>query len=64
MGVQINPLQRIEEISRYNQAVSEYRSDGYMNMLTKVGTMKDNSTAWEYSAYAISSHAKLSSLYI
>lgn len=64
MGVQINPLQRIEEISRYNQAVSEYRSDGYMNMLTKVGTMKDNSTAWEYSADAISSDAKLSSLYI
>lgn len=64
MGVQINPLQRIEEISRYDQAVSEYRSDGYMNMLTKVGTMKDNSTAWEYSADVISSDAKLSSLYI
>ena len=65
MGVQIDPVQRMSEMNRYQKAVTEsFRNDGYMNMLTKVGTMQDNSTAWSYASDPFTSDMKLSQLYI
>lgn len=67
MGANIDPAQRLAELSRYQNAVNiadSFRSDGYMNMLTKVGTLQDNSTGWDYLAEPIVADQKLSSMYI
>ena len=64
MDIQIDPMKRMEEMNRYNRIAGEFRNDGYVNMLTKVGSMKDNSTAWNWEADMFSSDARLSSLYI
>ena len=67
MGANIDPAQRLTELSRYRNAVAaadSFRSDGYMNMLTKVGTLQDNSTGWDYLAEPIVADQKLSSMYI
>ncbi len=63
----IDTAQRLTEIGRYRDAVAateSFRSDGYMNMLTKVGTLQDNSTRWDFVADPIVADQKLSSLYI
>lgn len=40
-----------------------YRADGYSNMLNKVGTKQDNSTAYQYSAEPFVTDMELSRLY-
>lgn len=42
---------------------SGYRADGYSNMLNKVGTKQDNSTAYQYSAEPFVTDMELSRLY-
>lgn len=42
---------------------NDYRADGYSNMLNKVGTKQDNSTAYQYSAEPFVTDMELSRLY-
>ena len=61
----IDKATRLAEMKRYKTAVKEdkFRSDGYRNMLNKVGTAQDNAQAWGYSESAYASDMELAKLY-
>lgn len=60
----ISKADRIREMAEYNREVEEFRSDGYLNMLNKVGTKQDNSTAWEFEGAGYVPDTKLTALYV
>ncbi len=64
MSAIIRASDRFAQIAAYNAAVQDFREDGYRNMLNKVGTMQDNSQAWEWEGTNYESDLKLSQLYI
>lgn len=51
------------ELQRYHKAVAGFHTDGYRNMLNKVGTAQDNSTAWDYWGEYGESDMQMASLY-
>lgn len=61
----ISKSTRQSEMKRYKEAVKEeqFRSDGYRNMLNKVGTMQDNSQAWEFTDSSYATDMELIRLY-
>lgn len=55
---------KIRDLERYHASVANsFHTDGYMNMLNKVGTIQDNSTAWGYYANEYASDIELVNLY-
>jgi len=61
---EIDRASRLYQLAQYHEAVSgQLRSDGYANMLNKVGTSQDNSTAWEYRADSYVNDIELVKLY-
>lgn len=60
----ITKADRICELEAYHKSVEAYRTDGYLNMLNKVGTKQDNTTAWQYEADEFASDQKITDLYI
>lgn len=61
----MDKAERLRDIARYKDAVSAaaFHSDGYRNMLNKVGMAQDNSTAWLYTTEGITSDMQLAGLY-
>lgn len=60
----ITKADRIHELEAYHENVEAYRTDGYLNMLNKVGTKQDNAQSWDYALDGIASDEKLTNLYI
>ncbi len=65
----ISATERQEQLTAYKNAVRDYRegqfrSDGYLNMLNKVGTQQDNSQAWQWSGLTFESDQQLSNMYM
>lgn len=65
----ISATERFEQLAAYKNAVRDYRegqfrADGYLNMLNKVGTQQDNSQAWQWSNITFEPDQQLSNLYM
>lgn len=65
----ISATERFEQLAAYKNAVRDYRegqfrADGYLNMLNKVGTQQDNSQAWQWSGITFEPDQQLSNLYM
>jgi phage-related protein (TIGR01555 family) len=65
----ISATERQEQLAAYKNAVRDYRegqfrSDGYLNMLNKVGTKQDNSQTWQWSGVTFETDQQLSNLYM
>lgn len=60
---ELGKFDRLNEIADYHRKVATFHTDGYYNMLNKVGTMQDNSTAWNFKAPGVDSDAELTKLY-
>lgn len=65
----ISATERQEQLAAYKNAVRDYRDgqfrfDGYLNMLNKVGTQQDNSQTWQWSGVTFETDQQLSNLYM
>lgn len=60
----ISKADRLRELNEYHQIAEEFRADGYLNMLNKVGTKQDNGTAWDFVSGGYVPDQKLTDLYV
>lgn len=51
-------------LDRIEGKTSQFRQDGYVNLMNKYGTMRDNSTAYQYQFDTMPSDADLTELYM
>lgn len=56
---------KLRDLERYKASVANasFHNDGYRNMLNKVGTKQDNSTAWEYESNSYESDLEMTHIY-